>query len=111
MFRVVWTVVPVSVPTITRHCRCCGGDRAFASSGKFRVNASGRRLDVWLIYRCTRCDETWNRSVHERVAPQTLGARLEAYYRNDVDEARRVALGAGGEVEVVVQRPELVLPA
>ena len=35
---------------------------------KFRTNAQKKRIDVWLIYRCERCSETWNLPVFERVA-------------------------------------------
>jgi hypothetical protein len=35
---------------------------------KFRTNAQKKRIDVWLIYRCSTCDETWNLPIYERVA-------------------------------------------
>src|SRR5262249_34550401 len=108
LLEVVWTVIPVSAPEVVRHCRRCGGDRAFRSSGKFRVNASGRKLDVWLIYRCASCDETWNHAVQERVSPESLGARLEAYHRNDEEAARMSAIGDVEEVRV--ERPPVALP-
>jgi hypothetical protein len=40
----------------------------FVCSGKFRVNAHGKRIDAWLIYRCAACDQTWNYPVLERAA-------------------------------------------
>ena len=40
---------------IIRRCGGCGKKMVFECAGKFRVNANGRRLDVWLIYRCQRC--------------------------------------------------------
>lgn len=39
----------------------CGGCRRkteFVNTGRFRVNANGNRLDVWLIYQCERCKHT-----------------------------------------------------
>src|SRR5262249_21697673 len=107
--EVVWTVVPVSVAEVVRHCRRCGGDRPFVSSEKFRVNASGRRLDGWRLYRCARCDETWNLPLHERVTPESLGLRLEAYHRNDATLARSLAAGASEDVRV--ERPAIERPA
>jgi hypothetical protein len=89
---VLWTVSPAFAPKPWRHCSRCGQARPFASSGRFRVNANGRRLDAWLIYRCADCGRTWNRPVLDRrpldrIAPDVRAA-LEA---NDSDLAERVA--------------------
>jgi len=59
--------------------------RAFQSSGKIRLNANGRKLDAWLIYKCLACDKTWNRPLLERqnvrdIDPETL----EALQSNDI---------------------------
>jgi hypothetical protein len=92
---VVWRVVPARTPHVLRACPRCG-PMPFASSDRFRVNASGRRLDVWLVYRCTGCDHTWNLTVRERATPEAIGAALlEAYHRNDAAEAWRCAFDAG----------------
>lgn len=81
---VTWRIVPIRTPHVIRACPRCAGPRPFASSDRFRVNASGRRLDVWLIYRCAICDFTWNLTVMERAAPEVIGAsRLEAFLQND----------------------------
>lgn len=98
---VVWTVVPVEAPRPIRHCGRCGVDRAFVSSGRFRVNGNGRRLDVWLIYRCAWCELTWNHTLHTRVAPESLGARLDSYYNNDPELALALAFSAPGPWEPV----------
>jgi hypothetical protein len=31
------------------------------------VNANHRKLDAWLIYKCTSCDRTWNCTIFSRV--------------------------------------------
>lgn len=98
---VVWTVVPVEAPLPKRHCGRCGVDRAFVSSGRFRVNGNGRKLDVWLIYRCVHCELTWNHTIHTRVAPESLGPRLDAYYNNDPELAFALAFSAPGPWEPV----------
>jgi acetyl esterase/lipase len=69
-------VLPVRTPHVIRTCPRCNTRRAFASSDRFRVNASGRRLDVWLIYRCAYCDVTWNLTVVERSTPESIGAEV-----------------------------------
>lgn len=64
--RVQWTITPRTAPQPWLNCRRCGCPRFYRSSGKVRVNANGRRIDAWLIYRCTDCDSSWNRPIVER---------------------------------------------
>ncbi len=84
MLRVRWTIVPRTAPQPWIACSGCGGLRAFRSSGKIRLNANGRRLDAWLIYKCLTCGKTWNRPIFER---QNVGdidpGVLEALQSND----------------------------
>lgn len=87
-----WTVLPGGAPRPWLHCHHCGTARPFVFSGKARLNANGRRLDAWLIYRCIDCDETWNRPVLER---QSLSAvpngLLQALHENDAATLGRLA--------------------
>ena len=95
--RVLWTIVPQDTPRPLLHCRRCGSERRFRSSDRFRLNANGRRIDAWLIYRCTACDETWNRPLLERRPLGTAApALLEALRQNDPVLARRVAFDTDG---------------
>ena len=71
MYEIVWKIECAGLPTAERHCKKCGAWRAFECSGCFRVNAQKRMLDVWLIYKCPECDDTWNMTVLSRVAPQS----------------------------------------
>lgn len=64
--RVTWCVTPLQPPLPQRHCVSCNATRPFTSSGRFRTNAQKKRVDVWLIYRCAVCDETWNMPIVER---------------------------------------------
>jgi hypothetical protein len=64
---VTWHVAPLSPPQALRHCSTCGTPRPFRCSGKVRLNANGRRLDAWLIYKCSACDRTWNLPLLDRV--------------------------------------------
>lgn len=54
--------------TIKVYHRCggCGKKQVFINTGKFRVNANGDRIDVWLIYRCKKCKHSWNLAIYER---------------------------------------------
>ena len=52
--------------TVLHRCGGCGKKQPFVNTGKFRVNANGSRLDVWLIFRCSKCKHSWNLTVYER---------------------------------------------
>jgi len=97
---VSWRVVPAQVAPIDRRCRRCDRPRPFLSSGRFRVNASGRRLDVWLVYRCSVCEAPFNLALHERVSPGALGSDLDRYHGNDPALAAACAPGAPARVSV-----------
>lgn len=93
MKHIVWNIVPTALPEVVRHCSKCGGEGAFACSGKFRVNAQRRSLDIWLIYRCRACDTTWNARVYQHISPQSLsGDLLRRFTENDENLAREYAL-------------------
>lgn len=90
------------------------------SSEKFRVNSQKRRIDVWLIYRCCECNDTWNCEVIERAVPEKIGPEaLDRFRKNDAGEARRRAfdfasitrLGVDVErsVPYAIERPVLCL--
>jgi hypothetical protein len=91
-----WHVRAAGLPAAIRHCARCDRRSRFASTGLFRVNASGRKLDVWLVYRCVRCQLTWNRTVEERRTVADVGARLPRYERNDEALAREIACDVAG---------------
>lgn len=84
--HVTWHVAPLSPPQALRKCSTCGRPRPFRSSGKVRLNANGRRLDAWLIYKCTACDGTWNLPLLVRVpVAQVPPADLSAMQTSDPD--------------------------
>jgi hypothetical protein len=84
------------------------------------VNAQKRRIDVWLIYRCCECNDTWNCEVIDRAVPEQIGPEaLDRFHQNDAGEARRRAFDfaaitrLGVELErsipYVLERPALSL--
>ena len=50
---------------VSRRCPKCGRRIYFKNTGKFRVNANGNKLDVWLIYQCEECKHTLNLAIYE----------------------------------------------
>jgi hypothetical protein len=95
--RVQWTITPRTAPQPWLTCSRCRGPRRFCSSGKIRVNANGRRIDAWLIYRCVVCDGTWNRPIVERREVAALGRPfLLSLQANDPDLVRGLAFDIAG---------------
>ncbi|KAA1177697.1 DUF1062 domain-containing protein [Rhizobium tropici] len=89
ILQVRWTISPRTSPQPWIACSGCGYPRPFRSSGKIRLNANGKRLDAWLIYKCIDCDKTWNRTLFERRTIHDLGpSALEALQRSDPDWVR-----------------------
>lgn len=84
MKKVLWEVQYLSLPKVSKHCKKCGKKTSFSCSEKFRINAQQKSLYIWLIYKCSDCDATWNASVHSHILPQSLNSgRLEGFYNND----------------------------
>jgi hypothetical protein len=82
----------VPFPTVSRHCARCRSQRRFRCTGKFRVNANRKFIDVWLLYDCARCGDTAKLPVLERVPVSRVdGSRLRAFLANDTAEAAVVA--------------------
>lgn len=92
VLRVRWTITPQIAPRPWLNCNRCGGARAFHCSGKIRLNANGRRLDAWLIYKCGDCDNSWNRPLFERRNIRDIEpSLLRALQTNEPDWVRRMA--------------------
>ncbi|TQV72459.1 DUF1062 domain-containing protein [Denitrobaculum tricleocarpae] len=92
-----WTVSPLTAPRPLLFCSGCGQTAAFETSGKFRLNANGKRLDAWLLYRCSLCETTWKRPVVERQAVQALDPGvLGALQSNDAALAKSFAFDLAG---------------
>ena len=105
MEKCIWRITPIDSPKLAGHCAKCG-PALFVSSKRFRVNANGSKLDVWLIYRCGRCGATWNLRVYSRVRLSVMGEALhQRFMQNDADLALRFAhdkcvLGQNGAAAV-----------
>lgn len=72
LVEVRWLVKPRGLPKVVRRCASCGGPRPFVTTGRFRLNAQGRRIDVWLLYRCEACGAKYGATVYRRCRPDEI---------------------------------------
>jgi len=67
--KALWVVSELGLPTIVKTCVSCRSTR-HRPTGKFRVNANHKLLDVWLLIRCDLCGRT---SKSPSTSPSTCG--------------------------------------
>jgi hypothetical protein len=90
--KALWVVREIGLPAIVRACVSCGSTR-HRPTGKIRMNASGKLLDVWLLIGCEQCDRTSKIPVHERIHVQALDdQRLLMFENNDPAMVRRLTM-------------------
>jgi len=54
-------------------------------SEKFRMNGTHTRLDIWLIYKCTKCDTTLKLTINKGIKPHDISSDLfDGFTHNDV---------------------------
>lgn len=109
--RKQWIITPNQLPAIIRRCPKCGKKTEFINSGKFRVNANGRLIDVWLIYRCGQCETSWNMTIWERTEAGRLEKEeYEGFLQNDPELAEKYGndrdLFARNKVEAAASKAE-----
>ncbi|TYC09389.1 DUF1062 domain-containing protein [Actinomadura syzygii] len=75
-----WVVRRTRLPLLVLRCVACPSERASTGSGRFRVNANGKLLHVWLLVICGGCERTSKVNVYERVPVRSLPADLLAGY-------------------------------
>ena len=79
-----WIVRRTRLPLLSMRCVDCPSTSATTGQGRFRVNANGKLLDVWLLVRCVSCDRTSKLTVHERATVKSFDpAVLDGYQIND----------------------------
>ena len=92
------SIAPVGSYKIIRNCSGCGSKSAYVNTGRFRVNANGNQVDVWLIYQCEKCKHTYNLTIHERVRPTEIASDLYLKYLENDEE---LALTCGNDRQLL----------
>ena len=73
-----------------RNCPKCGRKTHYINTKKFRVNANGNKLDVWLIYQCAECKQTLNLAIYERRKASSIPREeYQCFLGNDEQLAER----------------------
>lgn len=90
--KFVYTIKPIESYKIIRNCSGCSEKSRYVNTEKFRVNANGKRIDVWLIYQCEKCKHTYNLSVYERKNPKELD---EHEYKLFLANSKEMAMKIG----------------
>lgn len=92
--KALWTIRELGLPAIVKACVTCRSARHHPT-GKFRVNANSKLLDVWMLINCELCDRTSKIPIHERINVRALEHdRLVMFEKNDPAMARHLAMDA-----------------
>ena len=78
-----YEITPEESYSILRNCSICGGKSVFMNTNHFRVNANGNRIDVWLIYQCSKCKHTFNLTIYERQKADQFSPSLYQGFMNN----------------------------
>jgi len=93
MQKVTWDIQYLSPPPAIRYCKKCGKKTEYLNSGLFRINAQRKHLDIWLIYKCSDCDSTWNMTIYSRINPRSIDPELlDGFHKNNGELAKRYAM-------------------
>lgn len=84
-----YEMMPEDSFSAIRGCAKCGRKTHFTNTEKFRVNANGGKLDVWLIYQCEDCKHTLNLAIYERRKVSSIPKEeYQRFLNNDEELAR-----------------------
>ncbi|WP_042146073.1 DUF1062 domain-containing protein [Paucisalibacillus sp. EB02] len=83
---ITYEIIAQETPKVIRNCRNCKRSTEYYCSDKFRVNANRKLVDIWLIYKCIHCENTWNYPIYSRVHVSRLDPILHQKYMNNDKE-------------------------
>lgn len=85
---------------IIRNCPKCGRKTFFKNTKKFRINANGNKLDIWLIYQCEECRHTFNLAIYER---QKVSSIPREEYQGFLDNNEQLAMMYGQNTQLFLK--------
>lgn len=82
-----WVVKAQNTPLLKKKCNHCDSGR-FYCSDKFRLNAQKKNIDIWLIYRCVKCNSRYNMTLFSRIRTESVSKEtFKRLSENDTDLA------------------------
>jgi hypothetical protein len=97
----VWRVEALALPALSLPCARCARVSSFICTERFRVNANGGLLDVWLLYRCVACAEVHKERVMRRAPVRSISCeRLASHQGGDAALVRACAFSLARGVDV-----------
>ena len=90
---------------VIRNCSKCRKKTYFKNTKKFRINANGSKLDVWLIYQCEQCKHTFNLAIYER---QKISAIPKDEYKHFLDNDEQLAEFYGKKMQLFQKNKAVV---
>ncbi|MDE7222488.1 MAG: DUF1062 domain-containing protein [Acetatifactor sp.] len=82
---------------IIRNCPKCSRKTHYKNTKKFRINANGNKLDIWLIYQCEECKHTLNLAIYER---RKVSSIPKDEYQLFLDNSEQLAEACGKDVQL-----------
>ncbi len=80
-------VIVKNTPLLKKKCSRCDSYKFYCSE-RFRINAQKKNIDIWLIYKCTNCDSTYNATILTRKNPEVINKELyDKFLNNDIETA------------------------
>lgn len=70
-----WVIKAQSTPLLKKKCNHCDSER-FYCSDKFRLNAQKKNIDIWLIYRCMKCNTRYNMTLFSRIRTESISKEI-----------------------------------
>jgi len=101
----IYEVIPEGSYPVIRNCPGCGKKTAYYNTNRFRVNAGGSRIDVWLIYHCGICKHTLNLTIYERKPIKNIPP---AKYRQFMDNEEGLAAAYGRDKRLFAKNKAIV---
>ncbi|MGE8433336.1 DUF1062 domain-containing protein [Chryseobacterium joostei] len=71
----IWEVKAKNTPLLKKKCSHCDSER-FHCSDKFRLNAQKKNIDIWLIYRCVKCNNRYNMTLFSKIRTESISKEL-----------------------------------
>ncbi len=96
LLAVTWRLRQTRLPGLRGRCAACAAAASrFDPTGRFRVNANGKTIDVWLLLRCQGCGQPRKLPVVDRSPVRSIDpALLRRYQDNDPGLVAEVLLAA-----------------